>query len=53
VPSDTTWGASMMDEDDIPRLKEFARPLREQLRREYMGGYVPSFERLNQGQTNG
>lgn len=53
VPSDTTWGRSMMDEDDIPRLKEFARPLREQLRREYMGGYVPSFEKLDQGQTNG
>lgn len=53
VPSDTTWGRSMMDEDDIPRLKEFARPLREQLRREYMGGYVPSFEKLNQGTTNG
>lgn len=47
VPSDTTWGQSMMDEDEIPRIKEFARPLREQLRREYMGGYVPSFEKLN------
>lgn len=43
VPSDTTWGTSMMDEDDIPGLKELAGPLREQLRREYMGGYMPSF----------
>lgn len=53
VPSDTTWGRSMMDEDSIPRIKEFARPLREQLRREYMGGYVPSFEKPNQGTING
>lgn len=44
VPSDTTWGASMIDEDAIPGLRELARPLREQLRREYMGGFVPSFE---------
>lgn len=44
VPSDTTWGASMMDEEKILGLKELARPLREQLRREYMGGYTPSFE---------
>lgn len=43
VPSDTSWGASMMDEDSIDGLKELAGPLREQLRREYMGGFTPSF----------
>jgi hypothetical protein len=43
VPSDTSWGASMMDEDSIDGLKELAKPWRDRLRREYMGGYVPSF----------
>jgi DNA polymerase I-like protein with 3'-5' exonuclease and polymerase domains len=43
VPSDTTWGNSMMDEESIPGLKELAKPLRDMLRREYMGGFVPSF----------
>lgn len=43
VPSDTSWGYSMMDEEDIEGLKERAAVLRTELRQEYMGGYVPSF----------
>lgn len=43
VPSDTSWGASMMDEDRIPGVKDRAKVLREDLRALYMGGYVPSF----------
>ena len=43
VPSDTSWGASMMDEDKIPGLKERAAKLRIELREQYMGGYTPSF----------
>lgn len=43
VPSDTTWGRSMMDEEDIPGLLDIAAPLRTELRQEYMGGYKPSF----------
>jgi DNA polymerase I len=43
VPSDTTWGASMMDEDSIEGLRELATPLRTQLREQYMGGYKPSY----------
>lgn len=43
VPSDTTWGASMMDEDSIPGVKERAAVIREELRARYMDGYVPSF----------
>ena len=43
VPSDTSWGASMADEDKIPDLMEHAAPLRIELRKQYMGGYVPSY----------
>ena len=43
VPSDTSWGVSMMDEDKIPGLKERAAKLRIELREQYMGGYTPSF----------
>lgn len=43
VPSDTTWGASMMDEDSIPGVKERAAVIRQELRDRYMGGYAPSF----------
>jgi DNA polymerase I len=43
VPSDTSWGASMMDEDKIPELKERAAVLRTELRQQYMQGYVPSY----------
>ena len=41
VPSDTSWGMSMMDEDKIPGLKERAAVLRTELRQQYMAGYVP------------
>jgi DNA polymerase-1 len=43
VPSDTSWGASMMDEEKIPGLKEHAAKLRTELREQYMGGYAPSY----------
>ena len=45
VPSDTNWGKSMMEEKHIPGLKERAAVLRKELHQQYMGGYVPSFER--------
>ena len=43
VPSDTSWGSSMMDEDRIDGLKEHAAVLRTELRQQYMQGYVPSY----------
>ena len=43
VPSDTSWGASMMDEDHIPGVKERAAVIRGELRTRYMDGYTPSF----------
>lgn len=43
VPSDTTWGASMMDEEPVEGLKERAAKLRIELRQEYLGGYTPSY----------
>jgi DNA polymerase I-like protein with 3'-5' exonuclease and polymerase domains len=43
VPSDTSWGDSMMDEDRIDELKEHAAKLRIELRQQYMDGYVPSY----------
>lgn len=43
VPSDTSWGSSMADEDKIPGLKEYAAILRAELRKEYLGSYVASF----------
>lgn len=43
VPSDTTWGASMMDEERIPGVKDQAVAFRQELRDLYMGGYKPSF----------
>jgi DNA polymerase-1 len=43
VPSDTTWGASMMDDDSIPGVKERAAVIRKELRDRYMDGYAPSF----------
>jgi hypothetical protein len=45
VPSDTSWGASMMDEDKIPGLKGAAAALRVGLRESYMAGYTPSYLR--------
>ncbi len=44
VPSDTTWGASMMDEEKIPGVLERAASYRAELRRDYMGGYTPTFQ---------
>jgi DNA polymerase I-like protein with 3'-5' exonuclease and polymerase domains len=43
VPSDTSWGQSMMDEDKIPHLKESAAKLRIELREKYMAGFTPAF----------
>ena len=43
VPSDTSWGASMMEEHSIPGVEERAAVLRTELRQQYMGGYVPSY----------
>jgi DNA polymerase-1 len=43
VPSDTSWGLSMMDEESIPGVKEQAQAVRKELRDLYMGGYIPSF----------
>lgn len=43
VPSDTSWGASMMDEDKIPGINERAAVLRTELRKQYMGGFTPSY----------
>lgn len=43
VPSDTTWGANMMEEKSIPDIKALAAPIRADLRTRYMNGYTPSF----------
>jgi DNA polymerase-1 len=43
VPSDTTWGTSMMDEKKIPDIKSAAQVVRQDIRSRYMGGYTPSF----------
>ena len=43
VPSDTSWGSSMADEDKIPGMKERAASLRIELRKQYIGGYKASF----------
>lgn len=36
VPSETTWGSSMIEEADIPGVKDRAKHYREQLRQDYM-----------------
>lgn len=43
VPSDTTWGRSMMEEESIPGLKARAAEYRSWLRTTFMSGYIPSF----------
>ena len=43
VPSDTSWGYSMMNEDKIPGLMAGHAERCLQLRKEFMNGYVPSF----------
>ena len=43
VPSDTSWGASMMDEDKIPGITERAAALRQELREQYMQGFITNY----------
>lgn len=43
VPSDTTWGASMMDDVGVPGVTDRAKEFRVELRALYMDGYTPSF----------
>ena len=43
VPSDTSWGSSMMEETPIPGIKERSAVLRKELRQEYMLDYKPSY----------
>lgn len=43
VPSETTWGASMMEELMIPGVGMRAKEIREELRALYMEGFTPSF----------
>jgi hypothetical protein len=50
VPSDTTAGASMMDDKPLPGIRPQAAIIRQELRARYMDGYVPSFDK---GTTNG
>ncbi|MBT9134823.1 MAG: DNA polymerase I [Firmicutes bacterium] len=44
VPSDTTWGNSMMEEEAVPGLRDAAEPYRRFIRDNYIGGYTPSFD---------
>ena len=44
VPSDTSWGSNMMEEDSIDGLELEASTHIQWLRKEYMNGYRPSFE---------
>ena len=43
VPSETTWGSSMMEELMIPGVGDRAKEIRQELRALYMEGYKPSF----------
>lgn len=43
VPSDTSWGKSMAEEEKIPGLTERAAVLRTELRQQYLKGYKASF----------
>lgn len=45
VPSDTTWGKNMMEENSIDGIRESSRKYRTELRALYLKGYVPSYER--------
>lgn len=46
VPSETTWGASMMDEGKMPLgFKDKVAAMRKRIRQLYIGDYTPSFER--------
>jgi DNA polymerase I-like protein with 3'-5' exonuclease and polymerase domains len=43
VPSDTTWGQSMIEELPIPGINSRAAELRAELRATYMKGFVPNY----------
>jgi DNA polymerase-1 len=45
VPSDTTWGKNMMEENSIDGIRESSRKYRTEIRALYLKGYVPSYER--------
>lgn len=45
VPSDTTWGDSMMDEHRVPDVRALSAPLRADIRVRYMRNIIPTFER--------
>lgn len=45
VPSDTTWGSSMLEETGYPaEHKPIIQHYRSVVRQKYIGGYTPSFE---------
>lgn len=44
VPSDTSWGPSMAEENKVPGLAEATKPHRKFIRDNYLGGYTPSFD---------
>lgn len=43
VPSDTTWGVDMKNDEAVPDLKEKAAVFRTEIRNLYMKGYTPSY----------
>jgi hypothetical protein len=43
VPSETSWGSTMMEESGIPGVKEQAQIVRSDLRKVFMKSYVPSY----------
>lgn len=48
VPSDTTWGPSMGEDEKLPDGWDATVPgLRAEIRERYMGSYKPSFERTS------
>lgn len=49
VPSDTTWGASMIEDNAMPEgFSELAKDYRQKVRDTYIQGYVPSCEKTLQ-----
>lgn len=45
VPSDTTWGSSMLDEGKMPEgFNDLAKEYRAQIRADYIGGHTPTCE---------
>jgi hypothetical protein len=47
VPSDTTWGKSMMDDEKIADITQHAKAVRAELRTLYMGGFTPSYHTVH------